>query len=391
MKYLFKRDTISTTIAVFMVMGLFSLIPLNTHVLDPIKLALTDVSYNDLSFSPLKAHKDNVANNNIIIINAGKADRNAINQLLGVLILRKAKVIGLDLLFLDHRDTTVDKRLAATMATAPNLVLATKIDFTENGYSTHGVFDEAVRTRGFANFIGEERGVIRYFSPFETWKDAAESSFSSAIVKQASPSAYKKLLDRSNEAEFINYSRTTDQYFVVDYSEVITNKTDTGLFRDKIVLVGYIGESPDDIEDKHFTPLNEKFTGKSIPDMNGVIIHANIISMILSGKYINKVPTWLSFLISVVFTWVFVAYTIKFFLEKALWFHLIMKCIQLLLTIIFVYLGIVIRSSAGISVSFSLLIIAIILAVDVLYFYDALAKWLHRRYGFKTIFSHAHH
>jgi len=55
MKYLLKRDTILATVAVFLVMGLLTLIPLNLHVLDPLKMALTDISFNDLSFATLKA------------------------------------------------------------------------------------------------------------------------------------------------------------------------------------------------------------------------------------------------------------------------------------------------------------------------------------------------
>ncbi|RYD71379.1 MAG: hypothetical protein EOP53_23775 [Sphingobacteriales bacterium] len=50
-KYLFKKDTILATIMVFLLMGLLSLIPFNTHVLDPIKLALQDFDYNDMAYS----------------------------------------------------------------------------------------------------------------------------------------------------------------------------------------------------------------------------------------------------------------------------------------------------------------------------------------------------
>lgn len=390
MKYLFKRDTIFATIAVFIVMGLFSLIPLNTHVLDPIRMALTDISYNDLSFSPLKAHTDNDVNKDIVIINAGRADRDSINLLLNAVSDAGPAVVGADLLFLEPSDSAVDARLANTIQHTPKLVMATEFEFKENGYSSHGFFDDKARLKGYVNFIGEDGGVIRYFSPFESWKDTVALSFSSAIVKQAAPDKYEKLRARSHDVEFINYSRTSDQFFIVHYTDILTGKTDSNLLKNKIVLIGYIGASPDDIEDKHFTPLNEKFTGKSVPDMNGVVIHANIISMILSGKYISKVPGWLSFLLSVLLTWVFMAYTIKFFLEKHLWFHLIIKCIQLLLTIVFVYVGIFMRSSFGISVSFSILIVAIILAVDVLYFYDALVRWLSRKYGFKTVLHHGH-
>jgi len=33
----------------------------------------------------------------------------------------------------------------------------------------------------------------------------------------------------------------------------------------------------------------------------------------------------------------------------------------------------------------------IALAVDIIYFYEAFVGWLHRKYGYQTIFSHHHH
>ena len=43
------------------------------------------------------------------------------------------------------------------------------------------------------------------------------------------------------------------------------------------------------MKDRYFTPLNEKYSGRSHPDMHGVLVHANIISMIQHADYINEV------------------------------------------------------------------------------------------------------
>jgi uncharacterized membrane protein (DUF2068 family) len=36
-------------------------------------------------------------------------------------------------------------------------------------------------------------------------------------------------------------------------------------------------------------------------------------------------------------------------------------------------------------------IIVIVLAIDVIYFYEAFALWLHKRWGFHTLFHHNTH
>lgn len=53
--------------------------------------------------------------------------------------------------------------------------------------------------------------------------------------------------------------------------------------------------NPYDVEDKHFTPLNPVVGGKSIPDMFGVVIHANIISMLIKGDFMYRISNfWLT-------------------------------------------------------------------------------------------------
>ncbi len=71
----------------------------------------------------------------------------------------------------------------------------------------------------------------------------------------------------------------------------MSDGVDSSALNGKIVLFAYATPfNPMDIEDKKFTPMNEKYAGKSIPDMNGIIVHANIISMVMEDNFIKKVP-----------------------------------------------------------------------------------------------------
>jgi CHASE2 domain-containing sensor protein len=165
----------------------------------------------------------------------------------------------------------------------------------------------------------------------------------------------------------------------------------------KIALLGYINqdengdENENDIEDKVFTPMNEKFAGKSRPDMNGVVVHANIISMILDHNYIKKLPSWVNIVIAILIGWLHMSFFIRYYLENHIWFHLVAKFAQLLSAIFFVYVGIFLFDKFKMKLDMTLTLVVIILAVDIIYFYEAFAVWMHKKFGYKTVFHQKHH
>ena len=193
----------------------------------------------------------------------------------------------------------------------------------------------------------------------------------------------------------INYARRTSKYNIIrDYEQLLQGGVEDAYIKDKIVLLGYVNENPDDIEDKKFTPMNERFFGKSVPDMNGIVVHANIISMVLDNNYIKKLPSWVNWLVAILICWLHMSFFIRYYLENHIWFHLVAKIAQLASAIIFAYLGMLLFERFNIKLDMKLSLIVIVMAVDVIYFYEAFAVWLHKKIGFKTLFhqhDHAHH
>ncbi len=392
MKYFFKRDTILATFAVFLVMGLLSLVPLNTHLLDPLKLALSDLRFNDMSFSTLKIHRDNAVDKKLMVVNIGNANRSEIAAVIKILDSAGPAAIGLDVLFNEAKDGMSDSVLADVIKKSSLLVLSVKPDFEHGSVSEHGDFFKTETSHfGYVNLVGEKKGVIRYFSPFEKYQNTVINSFSAAVVQQADEVRFGQLKKRNHALENINYQRQSDQYFIVNYQDLLSDRTDKTIFKDKIILVGYVDDNPANIEDKHYTPLNEKFAGKSIPDMNGVIIQANIISMILENNYIYQSPSWINWVLAVLLTWFFVAFILRYYLEHHMWFHLSAKSVQLLLTVFFIYLGILFSKYLNTSIDFAAVMGGIVLAVDVLYFYEGFAHWANKRFSFRTQFSKSKH
>ena len=390
-KYLFKKDTILASIMVFVVMGLLALIPVNTHVLDPIKMALQDFDYNDLAYSQFNKNSHTSIDTNIVIINIGDAGRNEIAGMIKKAAAQNPKVVGVDILFNEPKDTATDAVLEQLFYEDPKIVLAYNLVAEKGIISTPGFLVPKTKQKGYANFVGEEGGSIRHFSPTVKKKAVVYNSFAAAVTQVAYPQEFKQMLKRDKKTEQVNYTRTADQFIVMDGMDFLES-SETGIsLADKVVLLGYISPDPNSIEDKHFTPFNKKSVGKTVPDMEGIFIHANIITMIRDADYVKKSPVWINWLIASLLCWFHMSLFIRYFIDKHLWFHLVAKIAQLVSAVLFVYLGLLFYYKWDIKINLTPSFVAIILAVDVLYFYEAISAWLHKRFGVYSIFIHSHH
>lgn len=392
-KYLFKRDTVFATIMVFLVMGLLSLIPLNTHVLDPIKMALQDFDYNDMAYSKFGKNSHTGVDTNIVIVNIEDAGRSEIVSILQKIIAQRPAAIGVDVLFNQPKQLDTDTTLRNLFIGPNKLVMAYDLSVGKEVAYPKGLFYNSVgENKGYANFIAEENGTIRYFNQVYTDKqNKTYESFAAKILMNADEARYRSFMKKQPAILQINYTRSPDKYITLSGRHLLEGESDIRLLTGKIVLVGYISEDPNSIEDKHFTPFNKKSVGKSVPDMPGVIIHANILSMMNSGDYISKWPGWLVWTLAVFLCWIHMALFIRYFVDKHIWFHLVAKIAQIISAVLIVYLGLLFFYKWDIKINLTPSFVAIILAVDVLYFYEAIVAWLHKKFGFHSLFVHHAH
>jgi len=389
MKYLFERDTLFATLMVFIGIWLFSHLPFNTHILDPIRLALHDFDYNDIAYSRLHKGENTKMDTSITIIDIGRADRGVIADVVTTLRAYQPKAIGIDLTFDGDKDSLLDAKLGEAIKNTPNLVLAEEIIIEREPHKAPSKFLDIAPHRGFANLGEEKGGVVRAFHPVDKADHNKKLHFSVATATISDPEKANAFLRRDHEAEIINYSRKEHQYLNLNYADLLEGTVDSSKLRNKTVLIGFVG-TPNDLEDKQFTPMNPKFAGKTIPDMPGVVVNANIISMIHEGNFINSLPTWVEFLIAFLLTWVHMAFFISYYIERHIWFHLAAKVAQLLSAVLFVYIGLYCFFYLSWKIDLTLTLAGIILAVDILYFYEALARWLHKRFKYPTVFPTRH-
>ncbi len=396
-KYLYERDTIFALAWVFILILVVPLIPLHLHFFDPIEKAMEDFDYDDIAFSKLgktAAVKGNLQENRIVIIDIGHLDRRGISALIEKTASYGPKVMGLDAYFEGPRDSTMDSTLKETFEKTPNLIAASRINWEENhgeGAFIEDYFQEAYHQTGFVNVIGEKEGTLRMFSPYEKFGDFQYSNFDAMLVKNYSPPDFDRLVKRKDHYEVINYSRRTNQYQILEPDDLFNNAVDESMIKGKIALLGYVDTSKDDIEDKKFTPLNNKSINKTVPDMNGIVVHANILSMILDHTYVTKLPLWAAVVLAVIIGWLHMSFFIRYYLDNHLWFHLVAKIAQLTSAFLFLYLGIHLFDKYRIKLNMTLTVLIIVLSVDIIYFYEGFAVWLHKKFKYRTVFHKSHH
>jgi CHASE2 domain-containing sensor protein len=390
MKYLFRRDTLLATASVFLVIYILLYNPLNEYIFNPLKISFEDFALTDLAFS--QGHLKTTVDERILIVNIDTGGRKTIAKLIDHIEDYHPKIIGLDIL-LPQRQVDGNDEIKHSLQKFKNIILSQFAEYNDSTKTytlTGNQFATSDIHSGFVNFIGLKGDVVRYFPDYlEDGKNHFES-FTSEIVKISDSIAYKNLQQRNNRVEWINYQRLDSEYYTVNFNDVLNDKIDTSFVRDKIILIGYISHNANNIEDKHFTPLNNKILGRSIPDMNGVVIHANILSMILDGTYITRVPVWLTLLIAVFITWLHMAFLIRYYIHTHLWFHLAVKTVELIISVLLFYFSVLLLRYMNLDIDFTLTLIAIVIGVDVLYFYDALIAWLTKKFSIKSVFDQMH-
>ena len=72
--------------------------------------------------------------------------------------------------------------------------------------------------------------------------------------------------------------------------------------------------------------------------MCGVVIHANIISMILNERYINKIPVWLSQVIGILITYLTFAAFRPIYNDYKIWYDGGTKVMSFIIVLIIMFL-----------------------------------------------------
>jgi hypothetical protein len=280
--YLFLRDVLFINILLFILILILGLITFNISFFDPFKQAFKDFSFANVYFS--KMADTTRVDTNIILVNTGMLSREGQAKLLTQITIYHPKVIGIDHLFLVRKPN--DSLLAFSISNARTIVGACYLtDFSEGEYRSVQKSDPVfpITDYGFVNYPAEDRSfsTIRHTRFIHVLSKDTTYSFSAAIVRRYDPEAFERVKPWFDQYQIINYLGNQRSFITIDTRQFSDSLTDMSIVKDKIVLLGYMGDSlsaPIKLEDLYFTPMNKRIAGRTSPDMYGVVIHANIIS-----------------------------------------------------------------------------------------------------------------
>jgi CHASE2 domain-containing sensor protein len=377
-------ESFLATILVFGVMGVFVALPLNLDALQPIESAISNFDMMDIYYSKLNANEGKFSKN-VVIVNIGDANREEIGNLIDFISIGNPAAVGVDVFFEKPKNSYQDTILSNAIHTNPNVVMAAYVDESKGAYIQSDSLFQSGHS-GFTNFIGADArySTIRYFRP----KVEHEQAFSVALSNQADSSKTNAFLASCNNKQAINYIGNYDSFLMFEKDEVLGLEVDPEVFNNKVVLLGYLGKRINDqynIEDRLYTPLNERISGRSVPDMNGVVIHANIIEMILANNWITLMPNALKAILSIVITYLHVLLFMFLIVKWDLYFDAWAKVLQVVSTLILLYLVFMAYHYFNYRIYITPSLVVVALAVDVLFVYEALANIFYKRFKIKSV------
>lgn len=397
MKWIFRWDNVFCTAYIFGVIWLFSHIPIETELFDPIAIAFEDFEISDMVFSePIEGEdhkrlrKKTTSDTNIVLVNIQELNRAEIGKQVEILNKYSPKVIAIDAFFRKEKSPMLDFPLAMAFNQTDNLVLGSQLEFNKDygdeppecfdtvSYSNPMFLENA--TTGFVNVVASASGkgfrTIKEFYPFHCTEDSVHPNFSTKIVELYDTSAYQRLVKRNYDTEVINWRGRYNKFYALDAQHVLEEKTDLSFIKDKIVLMGYMGVPLGnyDLIDIFYTPMNHRVAGRAYPDTYGVVVHANIISMILKGNYIYQLPKWASNLLLLVMVYLNIALFLWVADTRKMYYDLITKSLQLAEIILLMFFIVILMLKFETKVHFALVFAAILISGDLTELYAGSLK-----------------
>lgn len=370
-KYSFFRVKYFTiTALIFLFVWLLSSIPYKLGLNDPFTNALIDFDAYDIVFSKMRPQV--MSDTSIVIANVGFLKRKEIARMIERIEKENPKVVGLDLLFTGAEKEEDDSLLISILSSYNNCVIINQMSaFNESTETFDSISLPAIHfeTRikyGFANLPSsgdESRRTVRDFIPLAIVGKDTAYSFAAKIAGLYNQTLVRRIQERGKWREPINYRRNILElgYYFINYDQVLDTTIDLSFCKDKIVLFGFTGIDlqTKTFEDIFFTPLNENYAGKSFPDMYGVVIHANIISMINANDYINELPFILTLLIAffICYTSIYLLHLLRSSYPNL--YEALSKLYILLLVILYFFIAVYIFYLYNIKMNLTLTLISI--------------------------------
>jgi len=393
------KETFVATLAFIVAVFIISLVPFKSEFMKPVKQEFDDFDIYDLFYAGKGNYYDGTRDKDIYIVQAADTRADIARQLEEIKMLQP-RVIGVDLSFAARHDNdaATDSALTAAITGNPAIVQGYTILTEEEGEplikEDFLPKDYLQSNGGYINFSEPDTfSVIRSFAPFYK-KDGKEyTAFTSKIAERYDPAKFARLKARHNSTELINYHSNIDYYtnYSMDEFDELFKTNQLGDIKGKIVLLGVFTKNdgrPRQMEDVRFSPLNSKPSGRSFPDVYGVVIHANIISMILQGNnFVTVPPLWASYVIGFIVAFGFIHYILHLHKKHGHPKHIALLLVQIPGIILIIYFFLKFFDWFKIKVTLSPIVLLLVLSMEMIDLYIILACWLNKKFKYETIFA----
>jgi CHASE2 domain-containing sensor protein len=362
---------------IFGCVSLLSLLILNFSIFDPFTEAFRDFTLTDLYYTKVQ-NKNTIYNKNIVLINVENKSRKELAFLLQHVQEGEPKVVALDIIFAQRKNDE-DSLLKQAIQSHNNYVFGYAANFENKNASVYSNNFFTNQKDGYINVAGEdaEFSTIRYYYPFYQEQEA----FTSKILKKFNPVLYQQLRRKQNNQTEIHYYGSMANFNYYDFDEVMDEGFDVTQLKDKIILLGFLGIPSQRAttridEDKLFTPLNARLSGRSYPDMYGLVIHANILRMVLENDYIKVIPKWVTALLSFVIIWLILPVMGGLFFKGDLWFNSVGTLVQLGGSLLVVFATLMCYTYFNLKFDPGLLLACLVLLPTFINLYEAFLNFL---------------
>lgn len=396
-------DSIFATAFIYLFMYLISNISAFKifDAFDSIGQALEDMEMTDIAFSQMREQPP--LDEDIVLVNIGNLPRAGIAEQIRILDKYEPRVIGVDSFFKTYLgDTLGTLSLADAISQAKSpIVMAARIDQSDSLAEIHlgdEVYDQiylsdsmfltetdlAIVNLDTEAEFQEDVKICRQFPSFRRLTNGdLYVAFGAKLAGYKDPKAVDDLIKRDNEFEIINFRGDFYNFFetdttilkkfaALDYYEVLGESFDPSFVKDKIIILGYIGDDFEDRfrwEDKLFTPLNKDIAGRANPDMYGPVIHANIASMVLNRDYVDTLGETTENIIGFILCYLNVLLFTIVYKRMGAWYDGITKVFQVLEVILILFIIIELFAYNSFKLELTVGLFAIALAGDLLEIY----------------------
>jgi hypothetical protein len=307
----FNPDSLIATIMVFILMALFPIL-FSFQIFKPFQQTLEDFSVTDIVFSKIRHPADVTADTNIVIVNTEKMNSTQIARTALMLSFHDPAVIAVGSV-LDKAERPVRQEMTANIfAGIDNLVFAAQMThFNEESHAYDSLASSpedfiGQSAQGYTNIFINESPAYNTARTFPPLFEAGGRRMRSFAVEAASlydPELTDRFLQRDMDMETINYRGNFQKFMILNGVDILNSEIEPSFVHGKIIVMGVVKTfDPSRRFDRmYFTPLNERYAGRTFPDMYGAVVQANIISMILEQNFFQHMPLWLSVLISICF------------------------------------------------------------------------------------------